>query len=184
MIESKYRKQLNDIIVEYMNEIKLPFQNYKDLSGKTDLILKYAPGLFNAVETAKNTAVNKINDVYENYISRLDEAYTISGSKVNHEDLILLNPDIFPMTQQEFDDIAERNFGNHTMEIALINYAEKMKLACPQHIKSKEQKEEIALKVRENAKGWILNSTENFEVDPFMEHMAGALFNEANCLIE
>ena len=60
----------------------------------------------------------------------------------------------------------------------------KMKLACPQHIKSKEQKEEIALKVRENAKGWILNSTENFEVDPFMEHMAGALFNEANCLIE
>ena len=88
------------------------------------------------------------------------------------------------MTQQEFDNIVEKHIGNHTMEIALRSYAEATGLHVLRCIYTKEEKEKLAENVYRNACSYINNTTPYFEIDSFMQTMAGMLFNEANVLTE
>ena len=88
------------------------------------------------------------------------------------------------MTQQEFNKIVEKHIGNHTMEIALRSYSEATGLHVLRRIYNKDEKEKLAESVYRNACSYINNTTPYFEIDSFMETMAGTLFNEANVFIE
>ena len=74
------------------------------------------------MQNQNEISLEKLRIAINNYFERLENAYTTLGSKADTEDLILLNPSVFKMTQQEFNEIVEKHVGNHTMEIALRSY--------------------------------------------------------------
>lgn len=49
---------------------------------------------------------------------------------------------------------------------------------------NEEEKEKLAESVYKNACSYIENTSPYFEIDSFMQTMAGTLFNEANALTE
>lgn len=182
--QSRFREEINNIIVEYLKIVEPLCESYHKFDSAPKLRDEYIPNIQKEVEKQKQISLEKLRTTTNDYFERLEKAYTISGNKANSEDLILLNPSIFKMTQQEFDNIVERNFGNHTMEIALRSYAETTGLHISRLVCTKEEKEDIADSVYRKACGYIENTTPYFEIDSFMKTMAGTLFNEANVLIE
>lgn len=183
-VQSRYRKELNDIIVEYLEIVKPLVENYHKFDSAPQLRKEFLPDIQNKLKNQNEISLEKLKTATNEYFERLEKAYTISGNKVDTEDLILLNPSVFKMTQQEFNKIVEKHIGNHTMEIALRSYAEATELHILRRIYTKEEKEKLAESIYRNACGYIENTSPYFEIDSFMQTMAGTLFNEANALTE
>lgn len=181
---SLYRTDLNRTILEYLKKVKPLLNRYHEFDGNAELRQKYAPTVTNDITNLQEEYLSCLEDTYKAYLNRLETAYNITGSKIDNEDLVLLNPKIFRMTQGEFNDLVKKHLGNHTMEIALRSYAESVGLFLPNHLMTKKQKEELALTVYHNACAYIKNTTEYMQIDSFMENMAGMLLNEANLLTE
>lgn len=182
--QSRYRKELNNIIVEYLEIIKPLAKDYHRFDSALQLREEFLPNIQSKLKTQNEISLEKIRIVTNDYFERLEKAYTISGNEVHNEDLTLLNPSVFKMTQQEFNNIVEKHIGNHTMEIALRSYAEATGLHILRRIYTREEKEKLAKSVYKSACSYISNTTPYFEIDSFMETMAGTLFNEANVLTE
>lgn len=181
---SLYRTDLNRTILEYLKKVKPLLNRYHEFDGNAELRQKYAPTVTNDITNLQEEYLSRLEDTYKAYLNRLETAYNITGSKIDNEDLVLLNPKVFRMTQGEFNDLVKKHLGNHTMEIALRSYAESVGLFLPNHLMTKKQKEELALTVYHNACAYIKNTTEYMQIDSFMENMAGMLLNEANLLTE
>ncbi|MDO5559283.1 MAG: hypothetical protein Q4F95_06750 [Oscillospiraceae bacterium] len=184
MKESIFKKQLNDIIREYINETKIPFARNKEFQGLPELRKKYAPAIENDVNMASKKAIDKSEKAYNDYLSRLDDAYMITGERINTADLALLNPDVFKMTQDEFNDVAFRNKDNPTMFVALRSYAKELNLMCPENIIGKKEKAERAKHAYHTALNYINRSSGDFCCNDYMLTMVGDLFNEATLLCE
>lgn len=181
---SLYRTNLNRTILEYLKKVKPLLDRYHEFDGNAELRQKYAPTVTNDVTNLQDEYLLRLEDTYKAYLNRLDTAYNITGSKIDNEDLALLNPNVFKMKQEEFNSLVHKHFGNHTMEIALRSYAESVGLFLPNHLMTKKEKEELALTVYRNACAYIKNTTEYMQIDSFMENMAGMLLNEANPLTD
>ncbi|MDE5936303.1 MAG: hypothetical protein K2G83_02730 [Ruminococcus sp.] len=183
-VQSQYRKELNDIIVEYLGIVKPLAENYHKFDSAPQLRDEFLPDIQNKLKNQNEISLEKLRTATNEYFERLEKAYIISGSKADTEDLILLNPSVFKMTQQEFNEIVEKHIGNHTMEIALRSYAEVTGLHVLRRIYTKEEKEKLSESVYRNACSYIENTSPYFEIDSFIQTMAGTLFNEANVLTE
>lgn len=183
-VQSRYRKELNNIIVEYLEIVKPLAENYHKFDSAPQLRDEFLPDIQNKLKNQNEISLEKLRTATNDYFERLEKAYIISGNEVDNEDLVLLNPSVFKMTQQEFNNIVEKHIGNHTMEIALRSYAEATGLHVLRCIYTKEEKEKLAESVYRNACSYINNTTPYFEIDSFMQTMAGMLFNEANALTE
>ncbi len=181
---SLYRTNLNRTILEYLKKVKPLLDRYHEFDGNAELRQKYAPTVTNDVTNLQDEYLLRLEDTYKAYLNRLDTAYNITGSKIDNEDLALLNPNVFKMKQEEFNSLVHKHFGNHTMEIALRSYAESVGLFLPNHLMTKKEKEELALTVYRNACAYIKNTTEYMQIDSFLENMAGMLLNEANPLTD
>lgn len=182
--QSRFRKELNDIIIDYLKIVKPLAENYHKFDSAPQLRDEFLPDIENKLKNQNEISLEKLRTATNDYFERLEKAYIISGNEVDNEDLVLLNPSVFKMTQQEFDNIVEKHIGNHTMEIALRSYAEATGLHVLRCIYTKEEKEKLAESVYRNACSYINNTTPYFEIDSFMQTMAGMLFNEANVLTE
>lgn len=182
--DSVYRTNLNRTILEYLKKVKPLLDRYHEFDGNAELRQKYAPTVTNDITKLQDEYLSRLEDTYKAYLNRLETAYNITGSKIDNEDLALLNPNVFKMKQEEFNDLVHKHFGNHTMEIALRSYAESVGLVLPNHLMTKKEKEELALTVYRNACAYIKNTTEYMQIDSFLESMAGMLLNEANPLTE
>lgn len=183
-VQSRYRKELNNIIIEHLNIVEPLLKNYHKFDSAPKLREEYYPNIPQQIQNQNEISLEKLKIARNQYFERLERAYTISGSKADAEDLILLNPSVFQMTQQEFNKIVDKHIGNPTMEIALRSYAKATGLHILRHICTKEEKEKIAENVYRNACSYIENISPYFEIDSFMKTMAGMLFNEANVLTE
>ncbi len=183
-VQSQYRKELNDIIVKYLEIVEPLVENYHKFDSAPQLREEFLPDIQNKLKNQNEISLEKLRMATNDYFERLEKAYIISGSKADTEDLMLLNPSVFKMTQQEFNNIVEKHIGNHTMEIALRSYAEATGLHVLRRIYTKEEKEKLAESVYRNACSYIENTSPYFEIDSFMQTMAGTLFNEANMLTE
>ena len=183
-VQSRYRKELNDIIIEYLSIVEPLLKNYHKFDSVPQLRDEFLPNILKNLQNQNEISLEKLRTATNHYFERLEKAYTISGNKADTEDLMLLNPSVFKMTQQEFNEIVEKHIGNHTMEIALRSYAETTGLHVLRRIYTKEEKEKLAESVYRNACSYIENTSPHFEIDSFMRTMAGTLFNEANALTE
>ena len=150
--QSRFRKELNDIIIDYLEIVKPLAENYHKFDSAPQLRDEFLPDIQNKLKNQNEISLEKLRTATNDYFERLEKAYIISGNEVDNEDLVLLNPSVFKMTQQEFDNIVE--------------------------------KQKLAENVYRNACNYINNITPYFEIDSFMQTMAGMLFNEANVLTE
>lgn len=180
---TKFRTELNNALSPYMQRIIELNKKFQLYSATKELKEMYHPAIIDEAEQLANVAKERINAAYDNYIQRLNEAYTIYGIQIDEKDIQLLNPTIFHLTQWEFDKLCDKHAGNATMEAALRSYAESMELLFEKDAITKQQKEEIALQVLHTALNDVRRNNVHELVD-WCVIMCGEFYSEVEQLTE
>lgn len=180
-----FRRDLNSAVSSFTSQARTivakydyAMQNYRSGSQPMKETFKECESM---LSQALSEAQRKINSAYESYLSRLDKAYTLMGSEIQNNDLALLDPSRFTFSQEEFDSLADRYEGNHTMEAALRSYAQKVGLVFFAY--SKEEKRELAKYIYEEAMSWLRKVTVGY-IPAYLDQMAGGMFKNACVLVE
>ena len=128
MKQSKYRKQLNKVLVNYVERTQPLIEKYEEqYSGsKNDYQNEQAKKLMNKIENSKASAFEELEEVYASYLDRLDKkAKSITGADIDKADIILLESELYTLNQEEFDVLQDKYEGNRAMERMLSGYADK-----------------------------------------------------------
>ena len=131
MKQSKYRKQLNKVLVNYVERTQPLIEKYEEqYSGsKNDYQNEQAKKLMNKIENSKASAFEELEEVYDSYLDRLDKkAKSITGADIDKADIILLESELYTLNQEEFDVLQDKYEGNRAMERMLSGYAGKRKM--------------------------------------------------------
>lgn len=176
------KMDLNAAVSAYIRTVKPLFARYLALAGST-AARDEKPGIDAQIAAAQRIALDRVDRAISDYLSRLDAAFAIRGSRVNQEDLVLLS-DAFDWSQEQFDEILERNRNNPVMMQAVRRYAKAHDLLCPD-TDDREAKRQLAQGARRTAESYIKNSGA-YSVHAFADALAddGLLFNELTNLTE
>lgn len=192
MAQSKYRRQLNKVLIHYADQAQPLFDEYHQwLSGvineRVDQIIKQ---LADKIAQAKAYAHDELDGVYEDYLERLDKkAKSISGADIDKNDILLLESSYYTLNQEEFDVMQDKYEGNRSMERILAGYAEqknkRLELTHMLNCRFMNDKEKriLAEKLYNECSGWIDNDS-GFCVADYVLEMAGDMFSAADKLKE
>lgn len=128
MKQSKYRKQLNKVLVNYVERTQPLIEKYEEqYSGpKNNYQHEQAKKLMYKIENSKVSAFEELEEVYDSYLDRLDKkAKSITGADIDKADIILLESELYTLNQEEFDVLQDKYEGNRAMERMLYGYADK-----------------------------------------------------------
>lgn len=128
MGQSKYRKQLNKVLVNYVDRTQPLLEKYEEqYSGsKNNYQQEQAKKLMEKIEDSKRLAFEELEEVYYSYLERLDKkAKSITGADIDKSDIILLESELYTLNQEEFDVLQDKYEGNRSMERILAGYASK-----------------------------------------------------------
>lgn len=180
---TKYRMELNVVLSQYLSTIIDLNSNFKLYNATKALREMYHPAILEAASKAAETAEIGIEKAYKDYIDRLERYYTLTGSKVDDNDIKLLNSAIFHLEQDEFDKLWEKHSGNYTMEAALRSYAESTGLLFDSGVPTKKEKSRLADEVKHAALNDVRRNTV-YELIPWCIEMKGDLYRQAEQLTE
>lgn len=180
---TKYRTELNVVMCHYLNIIIDLNSKFKLYNATKALREMYHPAILEAASKAAEDANIGIEKAYKDYIDRLERYYTLTGSKVDDDDIKLLNPAIFHLEQEEFNKLWEKHSGNYTMETALRSYAESTDLLFDSGVPTKKEKARLADEVKNAALNDVRRNTV-YELRPWCIEMKGELYNQAEQLTE
>lgn len=192
MKQSKYRKQLNKVLVNYVERTQPLIEKYEEqYSGsKNDYQNEQAKKLMNKIENSKASAFEELEEVYDSYLDRLDKkAKSITGADIDKADIILLESELYTLNQEEFDVLQDKYEGNRAMERMLSGYADKRSkadslentLVC--RFMSDEEKRGLANNLYKECRSWIANDN-GFGIAGYVLSMAGDMFGAADKLKE
>ncbi len=198
MAQSKYRKHLNKVLVNYVDRTQPLIEKYEEqYSGSTNNYQQeQAKKLMKKISDSKSQAFDELEEVYDGYLERLDKkAKSITGADIDKSDIVLLESDLYTLNQEEFDVLQDKYEGNRSMERILIGYAQKKgkaqgetpadtlknMLIC--RFMSDEEKRNLASRLYEECRGWIANDN-GFGIADYVLHMAGDMFVAADKLKE
>lgn len=198
MGQSKYRKQLNKVLINYVDRAQPLFEMYEEqCSGsKNNYQQKQAKKIMEKVEDSKRLAFEELEEVYHSYLERLDKkAKSITGADIDKADILLLESDLYTLNQEEFDVLQDKYEGNRSMERILAGYASKRgkidsenptdtlkgMLVC--RFMSDEEKRGLSKKLYEECRSWIANDN-GFGIADYVLSMAGDMFGAADKLRE
>lgn len=192
MKQSKYRKQLNKVLVNYVERTQPLIEKYEEqYSGsKNDYQNEQAKKLMNKIENSKASAFEELEEVYASYLDRLDKkAKSITGADIDKADIILLESELYTLNQEEFDVLQDKYEGNRAMERMLSGYADKRSkadsleniLVC--RFMSDEEKRGLADNLYKECRSWIANDN-GFGIADYVLSMAGDMFGAADKLKE
>lgn len=125
MAQSKYRKHLNKVLVNYVDRTQPLIEKYEEqYSGSTNNYQQeQAKKLMKKISDSKSQAFDELEEVYDGYLERLDKkAKSITGADIDKSDIVLLESDLYTLNQEEFDvlqlinyhQIKRRLYGNAT----------------------------------------------------------------------
>lgn len=180
---TRYRTALNNILTPYMEKIIDLNKRFKLYNATKELRDMYHPAILKEAAELANTANTGIEAAYDAYMQRLEDHYTPRGSQIDDDDIKLLNPALFQLTQREFNHLIDKHSGNVTMEAALRNYAEAKDLLFDEGVPTQKEKEELALRVKDAALNDIRCNTV-YELKDWCVVMVGELYQEAEKLTE
>ena len=199
MGQSKLRKQLNKVLVNYVNRVQPLFEEYEEqCSGsRNKYVEQRAKQLLSKISAAKELALDEAEEVYEGYLNRLDKkAKSISGTDIDKADIILLESTLYTLNQEEFDVLQDKYEGNRSMERILAGYAEKrgnpvgnkngqpdLKSMLVCRFMSDDEKRNLAKRLYGECVSWINNDNGNGIAD-YVLSMAGDMFGAADKLKE
>lgn len=198
MTQSKYRKHLNKVLVNYVNRTQPLIEKYEEqYSGpKNNYQQEQAKKLMEKISASKSQAFDELEEVYDDYLERLDKkAKSITGADIDKADIVLLESDLYTLNQEEFDVLQDKYEGNRSMERMLIGYARKkgksegenpadaLKNTLVCRFMSDEEKRNLAKRLYEECDGWIANDN-GFGIADYVLHMAGDMFVAADKLKE
>lgn len=192
MKQSKYRKQLNKVLVNYVERTQPLIEKYEEqYSGsKNDYQNEQAKKLMGKIEDSKGLAFEELEEVYHSYLERLDKkAKSITGADIDKADIILLESELYTLNQEEFDVLQDKYEGNRAMERMLSGYADKRSkadslenmLVC--RFMSDEEKRGLANNLYKECRSWIANDN-GFGIADYVLSMAGDMFGAADKLKE
>lgn len=192
MKQSKYRKQLNKVLVNYVERTQPLIEKYEEqYSGsKNDYQNEQAKKLMGKIEDSKGLAFEELEEVYHSYLERLDKkAKSITGADIDKADIILLESELYTLNQEEFDVLQDKYEGNRVMERMLSGYADKRSkadslenmLVC--RFMSDEEKRGLANNLYKECRSWIANDN-GFGIAGYVLSMAGDMFGAADKLKE
>lgn len=192
MKQSKYRKQLNKVLVNYVERTQPLIEKYEEqYSGsKNDYQNEQAKKLMNKIENSKASAFEELEEVYDSYLDRLDKkAKSITGADIDKADILLLESELYTLNQEEFDVLQDKYEGNRAMERMLSGYAGKRSkadslenmLVC--RFMSDEEKRGLANNLYKECRSWIANDN-GFGIAGYVLSMAGDMFGAADKLKE
>lgn len=192
MKQSKYRKQLNKVLVNYVERTQPLIEKYEEqYSGsKNDYQNEQAKKLIGKIEDSKGLAFEELEEVYHSYLERLDKkAKSITGADIDKADIILLESELYTLNQEEFDVLQDKYEGNRAMERMLSGYADKRSkadslenmLVC--RFMSDEEKRGLANNLYKECRSWIANDN-GFGIAGYVLSMAGDMFGAADKLKE
>lgn len=192
MKQSKYRKQLNKVLVNYVERTQPLIEKYEEqYSGpKNNYQHEQAKKLMYKIENSKVSAFEELEEVYDSYLDRLDKkAKSITGADIDKADIILLESELYTLNQEEFDVLQDKYEGNRAMERMLYGYADKRSktdsmeniLVC--RFMSDEEKRGLADKLYKECRSWITNDN-GFGIAGYVLSMAGDMFGAADKLKE
>lgn len=192
MKQSKYRKQLNKVLVNYVERTQPLIEKYEEqYSGsKNDYQNEQAKKLMGKIEDSKGLAFEELEEVYHSYLERLDKkAKSITGADIDKADIILLESELYTLNQEEFDVLQDKYEGNRSMERMLSGYADKRSkadslenmLVC--RFMSDEEKRGLANNLYKECRSWIANDN-GFGIAGYVLSMAGDMFGAADKLKE
>lgn len=192
MKQSKYRKQLNKVLVNYVERTQPLFEKYEEqYSGpKNNYQHEQAKKLIDKIENSKASAFEELEEVYASYLDRLDKkAKSITGADIDKADIILLESELYTLNQEEFDVLQDKYEGNRSMERMLSGYADKRSkadslenmLVC--RFMSDEEKRGLANNLYKECRSWIANDN-GFGIAGYVLSMAGDMFGAADKLKE
>lgn len=181
MKQSKYRKQLNKVLVNYVERTQPLIEKYEEqYSGsKNDYQNEQAKKLMGKIEDSKGLAFEELEEVYHSYLERLDKkAKSITGADIDKADIILLESELYTLNQEEFDVLQDKYEGNRAMERMLSGYADKRSkadslenmLVC--RFMSDEEKRGLANNLYKECRSWIANDN-GFGIAGYVLSMAG-----------
>ena len=187
MGQSKYRKQLNKVLVNYVDRAQPLLEKYEEqYSGpKNNYQQEQAKKLMEKIEDSKGLALEELEEVYHSYLERLDKkAKSITGADIDKSDIILLESELYTLNQEEFDVLQDKYEGNRSMERILSGYASKRGKADSENstdplgkilvcrFMSDEEKRRLASKLYKECKSWIANDN-GFGIADYVLSMAG-----------
>ena len=192
MKQSKYRKQLNKVLVNYVERTQPLIEKYEEqYSGpKNNYQHEQAKKLMYKIENSKVSAFEELEEVYDSYLDRLDKkAKSITGADIDKADIILLESELDTLNQEEFDVLQDKYEGNRSMERVLSGYADKRSkadslgdmLVC--RFMSDEEKRGLANNLYKECRSWIANDN-GFGIAGYVLSMAGDMFGAADKLKE
>lgn len=197
MGQSKFRKQLNKALVNYVERAQPLYEKYEEqCSGpKNNYVEERARKLLAKIREAKEIALDEAEAAYKGYLERLDKkAKSISGADIDKADIILLESTLYTLNQEEFDVLQDKYEGNRSMERLLAGYAEKRgnvegkgdvkledMLVC--RFMSDKEKRDLASRLYGECNSWINNDHGNGIAD-YVLNMAGDMFGAADKLKE
>lgn len=192
MKQSKYRKQLNKVLVNYVERTQPLIEKYEEqYSGsKNDYQNEQAKKLMGKIKDSKGLAFEELEEVYHSYLERLDKkAKSITGADIDKADIILLESELYTLNQEEFDVLQDKYEGNRAMERMLSGYADKRSkadslenmLVC--RFMSDEEKRGLANNLYKECRSWIANDN-GFGIAGYVLSMAGDMFGAADKLKE
>lgn len=199
MVQSKYRKQLNKVLTNYVEKAQPLFEQYEEqCSGsRNNYVDGIAKKILSKINDVKEQALDMADDAYKGYLERLDKkAKSISGADIDKADIILLESTLYTLNQEEFDVLQDKYEGNRSMERILAGYAEKRgndtdnkdggpeqdgMLVC--RFMSDKAKRELAKQLYKECTSWINNDRGNGIAD-YVLSMAGDMFGAADKLKE
>lgn len=192
MKQSKYRKQLNKVLVNYVERTQPLIEKYEEqYSGpKNNYQNEQAKKLIGKIEDSKGLAFEELEEVYHSYLERLDKkAKSITGADIDKADIILLESELYTLNQEEFDVLQDKYEGNRAMERMLSGYADKRSkadslenmLVC--RFMSDEEKRGLANNLYKECRSWIANDN-GFGIAGYVLSMAGDMFGAADKLKE
>ena len=180
---TRYRTALNNILNPYLEKITELNKRFNLYNATKELRDMYHPAILKEAAELANTANSGIEAAYDAYMQRLEEHCTPKGSQIDEDDIKLLNPTIFHLTQWEFNHLIDKHSGNAAMEAALRNYAEAKGLLFDKGAPTQKEKEELALRVKHAALNDIRRNTV-YELNDWCIEMKGELYREAEQLTE
>ena len=199
MAKSKYRKELNSVLVNYVDRAQPLFEKYEaQCSGsQNNYVKERAKGLLDKISDIKDQAFAAADKAYKGYLERLDKkAKSISGQDIDQADIVLLETSLYTLNQEEFDVLQDKYEGNRSMERLLAGYAQKKGqgidpetgkpditkcLSC--RFMSNEEKKNLAKTLYSECCSWISNDN-GFGIADYVLNMAGDMFGAADKLKE
>ena len=186
---TRYRKELNDTLVNLINGITPLLNRYDDITSgpQNEFTQNEAGKISDKIGELKTAAREEAVNARDGYIERLDaKINSFSGGTIDEGDIQIINSPIMVMTPDEYDLMCERYEGNRAMERLLIAYAVKhadTDHVYAQHFMTDAQKKDLCNSLCSECQGWISNGG-TLGVRDYAVYGAGDMFNQADLLKE